>query len=269
MARPLPRNLLVDLVQNKRLLLCLDFDGALAATASNPDDAEPIEGAVRAIRGLIGHREDAVIAVVSGRDANTTRRMLGIFNGLYFVGLHSIELVDPDDHRELLVEVKHCLPALHTVRDWLRKEAPAAEGFIVEDKEFSLALHYRNANSEVARDICRQLEYFVTRMVRGLRVMHGDLVAEVMPSNTGGIGFAIEHLLARLKDKTLLPVYFGDDPSDEEAFFVVRRAGGATILVGADRDTHAEYLVDGPAGVVDALAALADALEQTAPSPTP
>jgi trehalose-phosphatase len=249
-------------VQNKRLLLCLDFDGALATTTANPDDAKPIEDAVRAIRGLIGHRDDAVIAIVSGRDANTTRRMLGIFNGLFFVGLHGNELVDPDDHRELLVEVKHCLPALHTVRDWLKQEAAAADGFIVEDKEFSLALHYRNANSEVARDICRQLEYFVTRMVRGLRVMHGDKVAEVMPSNTGGIGFAIEHLLARLKDKALLPVYIGDDPSDEEAFFRVRRAGGATILVGADRDTHAEFLVDGPAGVVAALATLAAALER-------
>jgi trehalose 6-phosphate phosphatase len=269
MARPLPRNLLVDLVQNKRLLLCLDFDGALAATTSNPDDAKPIEGAVRAIRGLVGHRDDAVIAIVSGRDANTTRRMLGIFNGLYFVGLHGIELVDPDDHRELLVQVTHCLPALHTVRDWLRKEAPATDGFIVEDKEFSLALHYRNANSEVARDICRQLEYFVTRMVRGLRVMHGNMVAEVMPSNTGGIGFAIDHLLVRLKDKTLLPVYFGDDPSDEEAFFAVRRAGGATILVGAERNTHAEFLADGPAGVVEALATLAAALEPPATAATP
>jgi trehalose 6-phosphate phosphatase len=268
-ARPLPRNLLVDLVQNKRLLLCLDFDGALAATTSNPDDAQPFDGAADAIRALLGHRTDVLIAIVSGRDANTTRRMLGIFNGLYFVGLHGIELVDPDDHRELLVQVKHRLPALHSVRDWLKKEARASDGFIVEDKELSIALHYRNANPDIARDLCRQLEYLAARLVKGLRIIYGDMVAEVIPSNTAGIGFAIGHLLARLKDKTLLPVYFGDDPSDEEAFFGVRRAGGATILVGADRDTHAEYLIDGPEGVVAALATLANALEQPAAAPTP
>ncbi len=98
-------------------------------------------------------------------------------------------------------------------------------------------------------------------MVRGLRVSHGDMVAEVIPSNNGGKGFAINQLLARLKDKSLMPVYFGSDPSDEEAFFVVRRAGGATILVGAERDTHAEYRVEGPDGVIEALATLVDSLE--------
>jgi alpha,alpha-trehalase len=268
-ARPLPRNLLADLTQRKRLLLCLDFDGALAATTAHPEDAAPVEGAARALRTLIGHREDVVIAIVSGRDANATRRMLGISRELYFIGLHGIELLDADDHRELLVQVSHCLPALHTVRDWLTKEARSADGFMVEDKEFSVALHFRNANPELARDICRQLEYFVVHMIRGLRVSYGDMVVEVIPSNAGGIGFAISHLLARLNDKSLMPVYFGDDPSDEEAFFVVRRAGGAAILVGPDRDTHAEYRVDTPEDVAAALAALADALQRPADAPTP
>ena len=162
------------------------------------------------------------------------------------------------------MEVKHCLPALHTVRDWLKKEAPRVDGFMIEDKEFSIALHYRNAKPDIARDICRQLDYFVAHMIRGLRVSHGDMVAEVIPSNNGGKGFAINHLLARLKDKSLMPVYFGSEPSDEEAFFVVRRAGGATILVGAERDTHAEYHVEGPADVIEALAILAEALERPA-----
>ena len=166
MARPLPKNLLVDLIQRKRLLLCLDYDGTVAATTSNPDDAKPIEGARGVIRALSRHREDVVIAIVSGRDAQTTRRMLGVSDGLYFVGLHGIEILHPNDHRELLVPVSHCLPALHTVRDWLKKEARESDGFLVEDKEFSLALHYRNANAEIARDICRQLEYFVVHMIR-------------------------------------------------------------------------------------------------------
>ena len=269
MARPLPKNLLVDLTQRKRLLLCLDYDGAIAVTTAHPEDAAPIEGAARTLRKLIEHRDDVELAIVSGRDARTARRLLGIFKGLYFIGLHGIELLDEDDHRELLVQVKHCIPALHTVRDWLIKEAPASDGFMIEDKEFSVALHFRNAKPELARDICRQLEYFVAHMIRGLRVSHGDMVVEVIPSNAGGIGFAINHLLARLNDKSLMPVYFGDDPSDEEAFFVVRRAGGATILVGPERDTHAEYRVDSPEDVAAALTTLADALERPADAPTP
>ena len=262
MARPLPRNLLVDFTAHKRLLLCLDYDGTIAPTTADPTEAKPLEGAMGVIRALSAHRDDVVIAIVSGRDAVTTRRMLGVSRGLYFIGLHGIELLDDDDHPELLVPVKHCVPALHTVRDWLRKEARESDGFIIEDKEYSVALHYRNAKGDVARDICRQLDYFAAHMIRGLRVVYGDMVAEVIPSNNGGKGYAITHLLERLKDKSLMPIFFGSDPSDEEAFFVVRRAGGATILVGPERDTHAEFQVDGPASVIEALTTLAHSLEQ-------
>ena len=263
MARPFPKNLLIDLIQHKRLLLCVDFDGTIAATTAHPEEARPIEGARDAISILSRHRDDVVVAIVSGRAAQTTRAMLGIFSGAYFIGLHGIELLDAYDRRELLVPVKHCLPALYTVRDWLKKEARADDGFIIEDKQVSIALHYRNADLGAARDICRQLEYFVSRMIRGLRIIHGDMVAEVVPSNASGKGFAINYLLAQLKDKTLMPVYFGHHPSDEEAFFAVRRAAGVTILVGADRDTHAEYRVDGPEAATEALTILAKGLESS------
>lgn len=264
MARPLPKNLLVDLIQRKRLLLCLDYDGTIAATTASPLEAMPIEGARETIRTLSRHRDDVVIAVVSGRDANTTRSMLGIFNGLYFVGLHGLEVLDPDGRRELLAKVGHCVGAMHTVRDWLKKEARESDGFNVEDKGLSIALHYRNANPAVARDIRSQLEYFVGHMIMGLRLTQGEMVAEVVPSSAGGKGFAITHVLAQLKDRTVMPVYFGNDPSDEEAFFVVRRAGGATILVGDDRETHAEFLVDNPAHAIEPLVILADELERSA-----
>ena len=263
MPRPLPKNLLVESIQSNRLLLCLDYDGTVAATATNPLDARPLEGARDAIGTITRHPEDVVLVIASGRDAHTTRRLLGIFNGLYFVGLHGIELLDPFDRTHVLVSVKHCTPALQAVGQWLRKEARVGDGFVVEDKELSIALHYRNAAPYNARDMCRQLEYFVGQMVKGLRVTYGDMVAEVIPSNTGGNGFAINHLLDELKDKSLLPVYFGNDPSDEEAFFAVRRLAGITVLVGEDRDTHAEYHASTPAEVIDSLTLLAATLERS------
>jgi trehalose 6-phosphate phosphatase len=258
---PLPKNLLLELIQSKRLLLCLDYDGTVAATAPNPLDARPLEGARDAIGTITRHPDDVVLVIASGRDAQTTRRMLGIFNGLYFVGLHGIELLDPYDRKHVLVSVKHCAPALQSVGLWLRKEARASDGFIVEDKELSIALHYRNATPFNARDMCRQLEYFVGQMVKGLRVTYGDMVAEVIPSNTGGNGFAINHLLTELKDKSPIPVYFGNDPSDEESFFAIRRLAGVTVLVGEDRDTRAEYRAENPAQVIEALTLLAATLE--------
>lgn len=264
MARPLPKNFLSDLVQRKRLLLCLDFDGVIAPTVDEPASAKPVQGAREVIGALTRLRDDVIVAIASGRSVPTVRRMLGIFSGLYFIGLHGIEIADPYDRLERLVQIEHCLPALQTVRDWLRKQARDGDGFMLEDKEFALALHYRNVDPEVARDLARQLEYFVAHMIHGLRVLHGDMVIEVLPSNAGGKGFAINHLLGQLKDRTLVPVFFGNDLSDEEAFFAVRRAAGVTILVGDDRETHAEFRLDAPEDVLGALTSLCASLGDSA-----
>ena len=260
MPKPLPKTLLVDLLRYHRLLLCLDYDGTLAATTRDPEDAQPIPGAREAVGELSRHPDDVVIAIVSGRDAQTARRMLGLYNRLYYVGLHGIELLDRNDRRHLLTPVRHCVEALDKVRQWLAKSAKAADGFVVEDKELSLALHYRNAHPYVARDMCRDLEYFVTHLVRGLRVTYGDMAAEVMPGNAAGKGFAVNHILGELRDPHITPVYVGNDPSDEEAFFAVRREHGTTVLVGAERETHAEYRAESPDEVVEALSLLADEL---------
>lgn len=263
MPKPLSKTLLVDLLRYHRLLLCLDYDGTLATTTRDPGDAEPVPGAREVIGVLSRHPDDVIIAIVSGRDAQTARRMLGLYNHLYYVGLHGIELLDRNDRRHLLTPVRHCLEALDKVRQWLARSAKPGDGFVVEDKELSIALHYRNAHPYMARDMCRDLEYFVNHLVRGLRVSYGDMAAEVMPSNAAGKGFAIAHILGDLRDPRLMPVYFGNDPSDEEAFFAVRREHGTTVLVGAERETRAEYRADSPADVIEALSVLADELEDT------
>jgi trehalose-phosphatase len=263
MPKPLPKTLLADLLRYHRLLLCLDYDGTLATTTRDPGDAEPLPGARDVIGALSRHPNDVVVAIVSGRDAQTARRMLGLYNHIYYVGLHGIELLDPSDRRHLLTPVRHCLDALDKVRQWLARSARPSEGFVVEDKELSIALHYRNAHPYAARDMCRDLEYFVTHLVKGLRVSYGDMAAEVIPSNTAGKGFAVAHILGELRDPHLAPVYFGNDPSDEEAFFAVRREHGTTILVGPERDTRAEYRADSPADVVEALSILADEVVET------
>jgi len=256
----LSKTLLVDLIPRNRLLLCLDYDGTLAETTLNPKDAKPLSGTRDAVQTLSFYPDDVVIAVLSGRDAQTTRRMLGIFSGLYYVGLHGIELLDRNNRTHMLTPVKHCLPALHSVRDWLIKEARESEGFMVEDKDLSVSMHYRNAQPAAAQDMVRQLEYYVNYVVKGLRITHGDMVAEVIPSNTAGKGFAISHIRADQKDPKLMPVYFGSDPSDEEAFFAVRREHGVTVMVGAERNTHAEYRAESPADVIAALSLLANML---------
>lgn len=262
MPKLFPPTLLIDTLRRNRLLLCLDYDGTISETARNPDEAVPIEGVRDAIAILSRHPEDVLVGIASGRDAAVTRRIVGLYRGVFYIGLHGIELLDPAENRHILTPVKHCVAALQKVREFLSTPARPNEGFVVEDKGISLALHFRLAHPNRAREICRRLEHFVRTQTRGLRVAYGDMVAEIIPSNTAGKGFAITQILESVGDPLLKPVYFGNNPTDEEAFYAVRREDGITVLVGEERETRAEYRLDSPAEVVQVLCGLAQVLER-------
>lgn len=121
---------------------------------------------------------------------------------------------------------------------------------MLENKRFALALHYRGARPEVeewaiglvtAVRECR-------RQGMALEVLHGKKVAEVRPIGLNK-GNALRTLLVGLPPRTL-PIYIGDDQTDEDAFQLLDRHG-LTILVAAHpRLTAAHYLLDHPRDVL-------------------
>ena len=268
----LPAATLEKLASRGPILLCLDYDGTFAELVSRPAMARPVEGAVAAIESMAPHGDRIAIAIVSGRPVAELRRMTGLGREVMYAGVHGLEIAgrsrEPggdnvhggdsvhDDVR-VAEDVARCAPELDRVRAWLARNVPEGAGFEVEDKRLALALHYRNAERAAAHALCARFEEFVHTGAPHLRARHNKMVVEAMPA-AASKGVALR-ALGREAGAAFVPVYFGDDRTDEDAFAeLVSR--GVGVLVGEARPSLARWRVDSPAAVARVLIALAAAL---------
>lgn len=101
----------------------------------------------------------------------------------------------------------------------------------------SLTVHYRQVDESKMEDVRRAVDSVVaaSRAVGKIRTTNGKKVYEVRPAVDWDKGKAIELLLARHARKgklAPLPIFLGDDATDEDGFKVVQRNGGISVLIG-------------------------------------
>lgn len=259
--RPLPRGLLPDLLERRRLLLCLDYDGTLSEITPKIAEAVPLPRARSAIESLAASPDRVLVAIISGRDLATVRKLLGLGRGIMFAATHGLELVGADGAMRTAEGVDESLADLQALRDFLAREVPQGRGFIVEDKRLAIALHYRSAPPSEVQPLLARVEEFVARETPHLKLMKGKMVREMLPRASGGKGAAVEWFITQMGGTPPQVAYFGDDTTDEDAFFTLLLDEGAiTVLVGSERPSFARYRVDDPSAVADILAELAETL---------
>ncbi|MGA7761246.1 MAG: trehalose-phosphatase [Candidatus Binataceae bacterium] len=255
-----------ELAARSPILLCLDYDGTISELVSQPVMARPAEGVVTALRALAPRRERIAVAIVSGRPVAQLRRMTGLGRQVMYAGVHGAEIAgrsreaggdDVHDDVRVAESVALCAPELERVRAWLAHNVPDSAGFEVEDKRLALALHYRNAESAAAAALRARFEEFVRTGAPHLRVAHNKMVVEALPA--GASKGAALRALGREAGPTFVPVYFGDDRTDEDAFAELLTRG-VGVLVGEARPTLARWRVESPAAVARILTALAATL---------
>jgi trehalose-phosphatase len=142
----------------------------------------------------------------------------------------------------------------------MRHQISTVAGLIVEEKALAMALHYRLAEPSAAAAARAALREFVERRCPRLKILEGSMVDEILPCGIGGKGLAVRWLLDSMNVRPRSITYFGDDTTDEDAFFELRRSG-VTILVGQLRRSWAHYHVAGPAAVAALLQDLVTKLE--------
>ncbi len=254
---PLPPALIPDLVRHQPILLCLDYDGTLSEIADEPAEAHPLREIPQLLASLAKWRGRITVGVVSGREIAELQRLLGSSDGLEFVGVHGLEMMRAGGRREVAPGTRECMPDLAKIREWLAGNVPKRAGFVIEDKGLAIALHYRKADAAVARKVHRAFERFIRLETPTLKAGHGKMVIEAMP-RIASKGDAVLRLVERTGER-FLPVYFGDDLSDEDAFAVLR-GRGVTVLVGEAHPSAARYRVDNPASVAAVLDSIVNAL---------
>ncbi len=214
-----------------RLLLAFDLDGTLAPIAARPEEAR-VPDEVQQLLAALAVRTP--VAIVTGRAVRDARRMLW-FTPRYFVGNHGAEGI-PGTEAAGPGYVRVCRKWTAAVRaSRIHDRLP---GTLVEDKGYSLALHYRLARSpEQARDALLDV---VRTLDPAPRIVAGKRVLNLVPPDAPHKGDALRELIAHAR--TDRAVYIGDDITDEDVF-ELRLPGVRTIRVEPEGETAADFFL--------------------------
>ncbi len=229
----------------RHILLLLDFDGTLAPLCDRPEDAR-LGNATRQILRRLESYDRITVAMVSGRRRADLRKRVGI-GGVQYFGLHGWE-----NHEGMSISGSSQWLLL-SARLWLAQRL-RFPGVRLEDKGLSLAIHFRNAPTSVVRDVRSEVRNIVTLLEpKGLHVIEGSKVLELLPPEIRGKGAAVRNIVSGSHGASL-PIYAGDDASDESAFAAL--PAGITVRVGAARHTAARYSLRDPNELCSFLARL-------------
>ncbi len=239
---PLPKPLRLD-----QAALFLDLDGTLAPIAARPQDVRPdprrtslLERLVRATGGRL--------AVVSGRTlADIDRILEGRVTPV--AAVHGLVLRDPQGR--LTSAAAH--PGLESALRDFRIFAARDAGMIVEEKGLSVALHFRLAgrHADAARACARTIAEGT-----GLALQEGDMVEELRTPGPSK-GDSVRTFMSLPPFAGAVPIFVGDDATDEDGFAAASDLGGMGVAVGSHRAINARYRLP---GVEAALAWLEAAL---------
>lgn len=250
---------LIRIQEAEDLRLFLDYDGTLASFAPTPDEVYPDQELIALLVRLrdAPHIEPAII---SGRRLGHIKKLVPV-EGILLAGTYGIELVTMDGDQVQRVDHGKIRPFLEKIKpEWIRLIKSRA-GFYLEDKDWSLALHAKDAEDQLAEEILEQARSFLPSsqlFLDEFRVLGGQKFLEVAPIQANK-GLTIEWLLAEKPLDGALPVYIGDDDKDEEAFAHILKFGGVAIKVSkVEVESKAQLRIVDPAAVRAYLSSLSE-----------
>ena len=229
---------ILDIIDNKNLLLILDYDGTLSPIVSDPKNAV-MPSKIKALLERLS--TVAQVAVISGRDRLDVEERVGL-RQLIYAGSHGLDMAGPEG-LEIPEKISgEVLEALKEATDNLSKKLADVKGSLVEFKKYAIAVHFRNVADDevelVKKAVSEELD-----LHKSLKKGTGKKILELKPAIDWHKGRAIDWLFEALGmvREDALPLFVGDDITDEDGFESI--AGyGIGVLVGTHgQKTAASY----------------------------
>lgn len=223
------------------LAVMLDVDGTLAPIVPRYQDAR-VPDDTRAVLEELTSLPGVTVALVSGRAAEDTMRIAGVRNA-WVVGNHGFEVRSPDGQLTANEAVVPYAEAIATAAATLDEAARAVDGATLENKRWTLSLHYRLVADAAVPALVSRAE--AAARSGGLRITQGKRIVELRPPvavDKGTASLALAERLGALGAAASL-MFAGDDRTDEDAFRALRGRKRDTVTIRIHGDAGDDVVV--------------------------
>jgi len=229
--------------QAKNLFLFLDYDGTLTQIVSRPELAlctSEVKRHLEELRDLPGVH----MAIISGRSLEDLREKVGV-SGITYVGNHGLEIENPiRQHKKTLSSTR--MRELKKIIQNLQNSLGEIPGILFEEKGPVFSVHYRNVPQHFFAQIPRVLEKELRQWKDHWKMASGKMVLEIRPNVDFNKGEAVKEILRTVPALRLLPIYLGDDKTDEDAFRVLKGQGISVFIGPGSFPTEADFFLQNP-----------------------
>lgn len=254
---PLTGSLKKDIAQRliaaPHAFIFLDYDGTITPIVAKPEFAV-LSQSTRGILEKLAERPNFSVGIITGRQIDDVRAMVGS-QKLIYAANHGLELQGKDFNYTHAKAKQY----KRIIREVLQALQPLPNSFsqtFVEDKGVTGTYHFRLLDEASVQPMKAEFLNRISPWLQAnkIRVTEAKKALEIRPNFSWTKGSAVRWILLH-EDPESVPIFFGDDQTDESAFKALNDRG-ITVKVGQDRKTHAQYFVKDVEEVVDFLSSM-------------
>lgn len=230
-------------IDDKYILLFLDYDGTLTPIVNHPQNAVLPEINKNLLTKLSKNHRCRII-LVTGRSLEDIKKLIGIKEITYFAN-HGLE-IESDNLKHLTPVFDNFKTTLSDIKKKIECILSSVDGILIEDKKYTLSVHYRLVEKNNQDFVKKELNKICGSFLNdeSIKVREGKKVFEILPPvdwNKGKIVlWFLDEWKSKLPNLPLFPVYIGDDITDEDAFKALKDLA-LTVVVGETELTNAQY----------------------------
>jgi trehalose 6-phosphate phosphatase len=242
-----------DRLGKRPLALFLDFDGTLVPLRAYEEEAN-LSSRMKHLLNALAASPRIQVSIVSGRPLQALRRQIKNPQ-IFLAGNHGFEIHGPKT-KFLHPTACKAKKIFKLLSDELRCQLKDYPGAALEDKTYTLSVHYRGISAVRAKKLSVWLPAWLREhsLGRSLGLQEGKKVWEIRPLSSWNKGAALNRILSVGRMKSPLSVYIGDDLTDEDAFRALPPSGwGFKVTASGKGVTAADAFVKNPAEVEKCL----------------
>ena len=229
-----------DFLKNQKLAVFLDYDGTLTPIASTPSGAllaDDMKAALDRLSNL------CPVAIISGRDKGLLKTLVGL-DQITYAGSHGLEIDGPQGSGLSYDVGKPFSGAVQCLGDRLESSLSDIAGILVERTAYTVAVHYRLTPPQLMNKVEDLLQEALLEYPNFKKTL-GKMVFEIRPRIEWDKGMALTWILdsTSAEGATRVPIYVGDDLTDEDAFRVTCDRGLGLLVSENSKNTYANYML--------------------------